>query len=115
MDREREYQGGYGGGSGGGGHEGGHRRMVGRSQSHAAVLLTLFTLVIASNLAICSADIILGPVTDYGSSMLQWMRHRRPYWRGGVAIEAERPSPSYIVDVCSSEQYKNFVPMVLYV
>ena len=52
-----------------------------------------------------TADNHLGPVTDYGSSMLQWMRHRRPRYRGGVVMEVERPSPSYIVDVRSSTEY----------
>ena len=42
---------------------------------------------------------ILGNVTDYGSTMVQWMRNRRPQHRGGPTIEAERPSASYIVDV----------------
>lgn len=45
-----------------------------------------------------------GPVTDYGSSMVQWMRHRQPRYKGGPTVELERPSPSYIVDVCSSIQ-----------
>lgn len=45
-----------------------------------------------------------GPVTDYGSSMVQWMRHRRPRYKGGVAMELERPSVSYIIDVCSTLQ-----------
>ncbi|MCJ1473230.1 pre-mRNA cleavage and polyadenylation factor (CPF) complex subunit [Lambiella insularis] len=69
MDRDRDYRDGYGGG-GSGAYDGGHRRMVGRR-----------------------------PVTDYGSTMVQWMRHRRPRHRGGVALEAERPSPSYIVNM----------------
>lgn len=43
-----------------------------------------------------------GAVTDYGSSMVQWMRHRQPKYKGGVRLEVERPSPSYIVDVCNS-------------
>lgn len=38
-----------------------------------------------------------GPVTDYGSSTVQWMRHRRG---NRTKIEQERPSPSYIIDVC---------------
>lgn len=42
-----------------------------------------------------------GPVTDYGSSMVQWMRHRRPRYKGGAAVELERPSVSYVIDVCS--------------
>ena len=32
--------------------------------------------------------------------MVQWMRHRRPQYIGGAKIEVERPSASYIVDVC---------------
>ena len=43
-----------------------------------------------------------GPVTDYTSSMVQWMRHRQPRYKGGGRMEMERPSPSYIVDVCNS-------------
>ncbi|KIW02051.1 uncharacterized protein PV09_06552 [Verruconis gallopava] len=39
------------------------------------------------------------PQTDYGSTMVQWMRHRRPKYRGGAYMEAERPSSSYIVDM----------------
>ncbi|ERF68627.1 Polyadenylation factor subunit 2 [Endocarpon pusillum Z07020] len=39
------------------------------------------------------------PVTDYGSSLVQYMRSRRPRYRGSHHLEAERPSPSYIVDV----------------
>jgi len=31
--------------------------------------------------------------------MVQWMRNRRPRYKGAVMLEAERPSPSYIVDV----------------
>lgn len=42
-----------------------------------------------------------GPVTDYGSSMVQWMRHRQPRYKGGVKMEIERPSSSYVVDVRS--------------
>ena len=45
-----------------------------------------------------------GPVTDYTSSMVQWMRHRQPRYKGGARLEMERPSPSYIVDVCSFKQ-----------
>jgi len=53
-------------------------------------------IVYAGNRAEC----LKGPVTDYGSSMVQWMRHRQPRYKGGVRMEMERPSPSYIVDVC---------------
>ena len=47
-------------------------------------------------------DFKVGPVTDYTSSMVQWMRHRQPRYKGGGRMEMERPSPSYIVDVCRS-------------
>ncbi|EEA25987.1 hypothetical protein EYB25_003249 [Talaromyces marneffei] len=39
------------------------------------------------------------PVTDYGSSMVQWMRTRRPRYRGSHRMEVERPSLSYTVDM----------------
>ncbi|KAL4778310.1 WD40-repeat-containing domain protein [Aspergillus varians] len=38
-------------------------------------------------------------VTDYGSSMVEWMRNRRPKYRGGYRMEMERPSVSYMVDM----------------
>ncbi|KAL2808828.1 WD40-repeat-containing domain protein [Aspergillus granulosus] len=38
-------------------------------------------------------------VTDYGSSMVQWMRNRRPKYKGGHRMEIERPSASYTVDM----------------
>ncbi|KAJ5287002.1 hypothetical protein N7478_002688 [Penicillium angulare] len=38
-------------------------------------------------------------VTDYGSSMVQWMRTRRPRYQGGHRMEVERPSASFTVDV----------------
>lgn len=53
-------------------------------------------------LTMTSTDSKIGPVTDYTSSMVQWMRHRQPRYKGGGRIEMERPSPSYAVDVCSS-------------
>lgn len=40
-----------------------------------------------------------GLVTDYGSSLVQWMRTRRPRYKGGHGMEVERPSASYMVDV----------------
>ena len=40
-----------------------------------------------------------GPVTDYGSTMVHWMRNRQPRYKGGYQGEVERPSPSYIIDV----------------
>jgi hypothetical protein len=43
----------------------------------------------------------LGPVTDYGSTIVHWMRNRQPRFKGGYQGEMERPSPSYIVDVRS--------------
>lgn len=39
------------------------------------------------------------PVTDYGSTTVQWMRNRRPRYQQSSFMEAERPSPSYIVDM----------------
>lgn len=39
------------------------------------------------------------PVTDYGSTTVQWMRNRRPRYKGNSLLEMERPSPSYIVDM----------------
>ncbi|KAF3392679.1 Polyadenylation factor subunit 2 [Penicillium rolfsii] len=38
-------------------------------------------------------------VTDYGSSMVQWMRTRRPRYRGEHRMEMERPSASFTVDM----------------
>ena len=49
-------------------------------------------------------DVTPGPVTDYTSSMVQWMRHRQPRYKGGPRLEMERPSPSYIVDVRGSSR-----------
>ncbi len=40
-----------------------------------------------------------GPVTDYGATVVHWMRHRQPKYRGSFRGEVERPSASYIVDV----------------
>ena len=54
-----------------------------------------------------------GPITDYGSSMVQWMRNRRPPHKGGTLLEMERPSPSYIVDVCSSNKQYTILPSCL--
>jgi polyadenylation factor subunit 2 len=47
---------------------------------------------------------IVGPrrprlVTDYGSSLVQWVRTRQPRYKGGHRMETERPSASYVVDV----------------
>ncbi|PGH23659.1 polyadenylation factor subunit 2 [Polytolypa hystricis UAMH7299] len=39
------------------------------------------------------------PVTDYSSSMVQWIRTRQPRYKGGHRIEQERPSASYTVDM----------------
>ncbi|KAI0202241.1 WD40 repeat-like protein [Astrocystis sublimbata] len=39
------------------------------------------------------------PVTDYGSTMAQWMRDRQPRYKGSYNGELERPSASYIVDM----------------
>ncbi|KAF1808787.1 WD40 repeat-like protein [Eremomyces bilateralis CBS 781.70] len=39
------------------------------------------------------------PVTDYGSTLVQWMRHRGPRHSRAQCMEQERPSASYIVDL----------------
>ncbi|KPI39309.1 Polyadenylation factor subunit 2 [Cyphellophora attinorum] len=39
------------------------------------------------------------PVTDYGSSMVQWTTNRKPAYRGTSHYEQERPSLSYVLDV----------------
>lgn len=46
------------------------------------------------------ANMLKGAVTDYGSSMIQWMRNRQPRYKGAPKVEMERPSASYIADVC---------------
>ncbi|KAK6580160.1 hypothetical protein PZA11_007182 [Diplocarpon coronariae] len=40
-----------------------------------------------------------GPVTDYGSTMVHWIRNRQPRFKGGYQGEVERPSASYIIDM----------------
>ncbi|KAJ5151113.1 Polyadenylation factor subunit 2 [Penicillium canariense] len=44
-------------------------------------------------------DAHTGLVTDYGSSMVQWMRTRRPRYRSEHRMEMERPSASFTVDM----------------
>ncbi|KAL2440792.1 Polyadenylation factor subunit 2 [Exophiala dermatitidis] len=39
------------------------------------------------------------PITDYGSSMVQWMSHRKPAYKGSYHYEQERPSQSYVIDM----------------
>ncbi|EXJ95372.1 hypothetical protein A1O1_00493 [Capronia coronata CBS 617.96] len=39
------------------------------------------------------------PITDYGSSMVQWMSHRKPAYKGSYHYEQERPSLSYVIDM----------------
>ncbi|KAL9113582.1 MAG: hypothetical protein Q9227_002320 [Pyrenula ochraceoflavens] len=39
------------------------------------------------------------PVTDYGSSLVQWTGARRPRYKGSHRMEVERPSASYVVDM----------------
>ncbi|KAI1611289.1 WD40-repeat-containing domain protein [Exophiala viscosa] len=39
------------------------------------------------------------PITDYGSSIIQWMSNRKPGYKGSYHYEQERPSLSYVVDV----------------
>ena len=39
------------------------------------------------------------PVTDYGSSMVQWISNRKPAYKGTAHYEQERPSLNYVIDV----------------
>jgi len=56
-----------------------------------------------TNPAIALADHrFQGPVTDYSSTVINWMRNRRPAHQGAYRGEAEQPSASYIVDVSAS-------------
>ncbi|KAK3692793.1 putative polyadenylation protein [Podospora appendiculata] len=43
--------------------------------------------------------LLKGPVTDYGATIVHWMRHRQPRYKGSYTGELERPSASYIVDI----------------
>jgi hypothetical protein len=47
----------------------------------------------------------VGPVTDYGATMVHLMRNRHKIGRVGYMGEMERPSPSYIVDVSYSYHF----------
>jgi len=42
---------------------------------------------------------ISGAITDYGSTLVHFMRNRQPRYKNSYLGEAERPSPSYIIDV----------------
>ncbi|KAI9789662.1 MAG: pre-mRNA cleavage and polyadenylation factor (CPF) complex subunit, partial [Piccolia ochrophora] len=53
----------------------------------------------ASRMIIAADPVSKGPVTDYGASMVHWMRRRRARYRAGPTGEMERPSPSYVVDM----------------
>ena len=55
--------------------------------------------------AIDTDSFLKGAITDYGPSMVQWMRNRQPRYKGGARIEMERPSPSYIIDVCCIKRF----------
>lgn len=60
----------------------------------------LMTNILCSFARIPKADMIPpGSITDYGSTMVHWMRNRQPRYKGAYQGEAERPSASYIVDV----------------
>lgn len=54
--------------------------------------------------------IYTGPVTDYGSTMLHWLRNRQPRWKGSYSGFMERPSPSYIVNVSLERVIASTVP-----
>ena len=53
----------------------------------------------------CPADTLEGSVTDYGSTMVQWMRNRQPRYKAASKVEYERPSASYMVDVRTQESH----------
>ncbi|KAK4158005.1 WD40-repeat-containing domain protein [Chaetomidium leptoderma] len=71
-----------GGGAGGGGHDGPPRARGRQDQENIKLTLPL-----------------KGPVTDYGASIVHWMRRRQPRYKGSFVGETERPSNSYIVDM----------------
>lgn len=50
------------------------------------------------------------PVTDYGSTLVHWMRNRKPRYKGVMQGELERPSASYIIDVrlCTPQSCTDF-------
>jgi hypothetical protein len=48
-----------------------------------------------------------GPVTDYGSTMVNWMRHRQPHYKGSYLGELERPSISYMIHVSILDSSEN--------
>lgn len=55
--------------------------------------------------------LLLGPVTDYGATIIHWLRHWAPSYQGFYSGEAERPSASYIVDVSQSRMWKVVYPV----
>ena len=73
----RPYEGGGGGGP--------------RRPSTAALLAIPEILLLTNN--------FVGLVTDYASSMVQWMSTRQPRYKGSHKLDLERPSASYVVDV----------------
>ena len=52
----------------------------------------------------------IGPVTDHGSSMVQWIRNAGPRWKRKRGFESERPTPSYMVDVSRNRGVANVAP-----
>lgn len=42
------------------------------------------------------------PATDYSSAMAHWVLNRRPQNSRYNGFEVERPSPSYVIDVCTA-------------
>ncbi|KAH6627793.1 WD40-repeat-containing domain protein [Chaetomium tenue] len=74
---------------GGGGHDGPPPRARGRRWLRSCRDKGKERLTLSSE----------GPVTDYGATVVDWMRNRQPRYKGSFTGEVERPSNSYIVDM----------------
>lgn len=76
--------------------QGGSGRGRGKRMSYfiTCIYYALFSLSLHISLTSIS-----GAVTDYGSTVVHWLRNRQPRYKGAFQGEQERPSPSYIVDV----------------
>ena len=79
--------------------DGGFRRSMGRS-TYLALEKQLRGLCEYTKIQKINTEFRPGAITDYGPSMVQWMRNRQPRYKGGAYLEMERPSPSYVIDVC---------------
>ena len=64
-----------------------------------SVAVRLYAVQKQIELSVMEPKLTCAGYIDYGSSLVHWMRNRRPGQKGFGALEAERPSGSYIVDV----------------